>query len=77
MVHFSYNLCSFVQLIFRETGDRGFDSRTKPQFFNASESSCETKGFFVWFFCLVFIRHYAIFFQKISDSIKGYPLAFF
>ena len=33
MVHFSYNLCSFVHLIFWEAGDRGFDSRTKPQIF--------------------------------------------
>ena len=38
MVHFSYNLCSFVQLIFWEAGDRGFDSRTKPQIFYASKS---------------------------------------
>ena len=43
-----------------------FDSRTKPQIFYASKSRCETKGFFVWFFCLVFFcfvsfRHYATF----------------
>ena len=28
-------------------------------------------------FCLVFFRHYATFFRKFTDSIKGYPLHFF
>ena len=70
MVFFSYNLCSFVQLIFWVSGDRGFDSRTKPQNFHASKSRCETKGFLSFnFFC--FFRHYATFFRKFSDSIKG------
>ena len=66
MVHFSYNLCSFVQLIFWEAGDRGFDSRTKPQIFYASKSRCETKDFLSFDF-FSFFRHYA----KFSDSIKG------
>ena len=46
-------------------------------FFCVSKGRCETKAFFVSFFCLVFFRHYAIFFRKFLDSIKGYPLAFF
>ena len=44
MVHFFTIFCSFVPLIFWEAGDRGFDSRTKPQFFYASKSRGETKG---------------------------------
>ena len=33
--------------------------------------------FVSFFFCLVFFRHYATFFRKFTDSIKGYPLHFF
>ena len=71
------HLFTFVQLIFWEAGDRGFDSRTKPQFFCASKGRCETKAFFRFVFLFGFFRHHAIFFRKFSDSIKGYPLAFF
>ena len=70
MVHFSYNICSFVQLIFWEAGDRGFDSRTKPQIFYASKSRCETKGFLSFDF-FRFFSELCNFFRKFSDSIKG------
>ena len=35
------------------------------------------KVFSFRFFCLFFFRHYARFFRKFSDSVKGYPLHFF
>ena len=63
-------ICSTNFLIFFEAGDRGFDSRTKPQIFYASKSRCETKGFLSFDF-FRFFRQYGTFFRKFSDSIKG------
>ena len=62
--------CSFVQLIFWAAGDRGLDSRTKPQIFYASKSRGETKGAPFGFF----FGNMRTFFRKFSNSIKGYPL---
>ena len=77
MVHFSYNLCSFVQLIFRKAGGRGFDSRTKPQIFYASKSRCETKGFLSFDFFRFFSALCDFFFGNFRILSKGNPLHFF
>ena len=76
-VHICSHLFTFVQLIFWKAGDRGFDSRTKPQIFYVSKSRCETKALFrfVWFFSF-FFRHYATLFRKFSDSINCIFLKF-
>ena len=60
---------SFSQLIFWEAGDRGFDSRTKPQVFYASKSRGETKRSPFGFF----FRHYATFFSKIIEIYQRVP----
>ena len=60
-VHLSY------LFIFDQAGERGFDSRTKPKFFNASKSTGETKGSPLW----VFFRNYATFFENFRILSKG------
>ena len=64
--------CSFAELIFREAGDRGFNSRTKPQIVYASKSRGETKGSPFGFF-----RHYATFFSKIFEFYQRVPPCIF
>ena len=65
---FLQSVCSFIQLrlTFWETGKRGFDSLTKPQFFYASKSRGETKGS-----PFVFFRHNSAFFENFWILSKG------
>ena len=72
MVHFFTIFRSFVQLIFWEAGDRGFDFRTKLQIFYASKSRGETKGAPFGFFSAL-----CDFFSKIFEFYQRPPLHIF